>query len=204
MRVIDLDATSRELMAPVCRFCTWWQTAPSAAPPDQPGGGEPLRLDWEHAVEDESGMFGRLLIESDSPVGWMQAAPGRLVPRLRGLPAGSPPPDAFALTCAYFFDDEYLAGFQALLHDLVSALKHRGVEALEAYALRDLRPEDRSRGYLRDVNLFNAEVMKGSGFHRVAGSGIVGRYRIDLATLVDSPRAALADQRVTMPAAQPG
>lgn len=204
MRVIDLDATSRELMAPLCRRCTWWQTAPTPSVPEQPAGDEKARLDWENAVESQAGMFGRLLLESGSTVGWMQAAPSRLVPRMRGLPAGSSPPDAFLLTCTYFYDDEYLSGFQTLLHDLVSALKHRDVAALEAYALRDLRPGDRSRGYLRDVNLFNAAVLKGSGFHRVAGSGNVGRYRIDLATLVDAPRHSLVDQRATLPAPQPG
>jgi hypothetical protein len=203
MRIIDLDATSRELMAPVCRACGWWQTTPPAPVLEQSDADESIRLDWESAVESQVGMFGRLLLESGSPVGWMQAAPGRLVPRTRGLPAGSTPPDAFLLTCAYFYDDEYLSGFQTLLHDLVSALKRRDVLALEAYALRDLRPGDRSRGYLSDVNLFNAGVMKGSGFHRVAGSGNVGRYRIDLATLVDAPRHSLAEQRVTLPAAQP-
>ena len=84
------------------------------------------------------------------------------------------------LTCSYFYDEEYLRGFQFLLQELEAALKHRRVAALEAFGLRRTRPADPFRGYLRELNLFNPEVLEGSGFRQVQVKGEVARYRLDL------------------------
>ena len=202
MRAVALETPVRELLPEVCRTCSWWQT-PATADDTTETTAEGLRREWEQTVEAEVAMFGRLLLDGDETIGWLQAAPAHLVARARRLPPGPPATDAHLLMCAYFHDDEYLHGFQYMLHDLVAALKHHGVEALEAYALRDARPEDRFRGYLRDLNLFNPQVLTGSGFRRVAGPGAVGRYRLELATLIDAPRRVAAEQRPVRPATLP-
>jgi len=198
VRAIDLTTASRDLLAPVCASCVWWLTRPGADA--RPG----LRDDWEREAEAEAGFFGRALLDGDAVIGWMHAAAPRLTPRARCLPAGPPSPDAYVLTCSYFYDEEYLHGFQLLLQELEAALKHRRVAALEAFGLRHSRGGDAFRGYLRELNLFNADVLEGGGFRRVQEKGEVARLRLDLAALVETPRHSVAWDRVKAPAgAQP-
>ena len=200
MRAVDVSAATRDLLPPVCASCTWWQAAAAADPADD----EQRRREWERTVDGEAGLFGRALLEGDEVLGWMQVGPGALVPRAAHLPAGAPSDDAALLTCAYFYDEEFLAGFQYLLQDVVAALKHRQVEALEAYALRSPRDDRRFAGYLRELNLFNGNVLEGSGFRRVRAGGLAGRYRLELRTLIAIPdRTRTAEQRQSAPATQP-
>ena len=189
MNGVDLNGASRELLPAVCSSCTWWQETPGAP-------GRPIRAEWEAEVDAEAGMFGRALLEGRAVLGWMQAAPAALVPRARRLPAGSPSTDAYLLTCAYFYDEQFLPGFQTLLQDLVAALKHRHAVALEAYGLRTPQPEERFMGYLREINLFNGHVLEGSGFSLVRTAGLVARYRLELAGENAALELELAEQRV--------
>jgi len=127
-------------------------------------------------------MFGRALLDGADVLGWMQAAPAALV--RRGLPGGPPSPDSYLLACAFFYDEQFLAGFQMLLQDLIAAVKLRRVEASKPTRCATRRPTCRFTGYLRDLNLFNAHVLEGCGFSRVRAAGGVGRYRLELKTLV--------------------
>lgn len=195
MRAIDLSTSTRDLLAPACQGCVWWQTLPAATPaPD-------LRQAWEQEAEAEAGFFGRALLEDGAVVGWMHTAAARLLPRARCLPAGPPSPDAYILTCSYFYDEEYLRGFQFLLQEIEASLKHRRVAALEAFGLSRARPGDPFRGYIRELNLFHPEVLEGGGFRRVQSKGEIARFRLDLATLVEAPRHSVAWERVEAPAA---
>jgi hypothetical protein len=213
MKVVDVTPSSRELMAPVCRDCAWWQhTAGSARRNRRPsaGGGAELeadrrlRADWERRADRAVGLIGKALVDEDAVLGWMQTAPASLVPRTRGLPAGPPSADAWLITCTYFYDEEYLGGFQRLLHELLADLKHREVAALEAFALCETSLNDRFRSYLRECNLFNHEMLEGSGFRPVRLFGEVGRYRLDLDTLIAEPRRVRLVERIEhYTAAQP-
>ena len=186
MRAIDLSSGTRDLLAPVCGGCTWWLTAPGA------GGGTQTRLDWEREAEAEAGFFGRALLEDDAVIGWMHAAAARLVRRAHSLPAGPPSQDAYVLACAYFYDEDYLRGFQFLLQEL------------EAFGLRRKGQAYPFRGYIRELNLFHPEVLEGSGFRQVQTKGEVARYRLDLSTLVASARRSVAwDEVEAGAAAQP-
>jgi hypothetical protein len=191
---VDLNEASHELLPALCSSCTWWQETPGASE-------QLLRGEWEAEVDAEAGMFGRALLEGDAVLGWMQAAPGALVPRARRLPAGSPSSDAYLLTCAYFYDEQFLPGFQTLLQDLVAALKHRRAVALEAYGLRTPQPDERFMGYLREINLFNGHVLEGNGFALVRAAGLVARYRLELETLVATARRSRAAAEQPAPAA---
>jgi len=186
VRAIDLTTATRDLLAPVCADCVWWQRPAGARP--QPGD----RAAWEAAAEAEAGFFGRALLEGDAVVGWMQTSAASLLPRARHLPAGPPSCDAYVLTCAYFYDEAYLRGFQFLLQEVEAALKHRGVAALEAFGLRRARPGDPFTGYLRELNLFHPEVLEGCGFRAAQVKGEIVRFRLDLATLVETPRESAA------------
>ncbi len=115
MRAVDLNSATRELLAPVCRACTWWQADVPRAP------AEDARTWWERAVEAEAGLFGRALLDGEAVIGWMQAAPSDLVPRARRLPTGPPSSDAWLLTCAYFYDEDFLGGFQQLVLEIEAA-----------------------------------------------------------------------------------
>jgi len=191
VKCVDLNGASRDLLPAECGLCTWWQPAGAV---ERPG--------WEAAIEAEAGMFGRALLEGADVLGWMQVVPAALV--RAGLPGGSPSPDAYLLACAFFYDERFLPGFQFLLQDVVAALKLRRVVALEAYALRHTGADERFVGYLRELNLFNAQVLEGSGFTRVRGAGHVGRYRLELETLVAVPRRArTAEQAVAEPGTVP-
>ena len=194
MRAIDLNAASRDLLGPCCAACSWWLTRPGV----QAGPG--LRGEWEREAEGEAGLFGRALLDGDAVIGWMHAAAPRLTPRARYLPAGPPSADAYLLTCAYFYDEEFLHGFRFLLQEVEAALKHRRVAALEAFGLRHIRDDDAFRGYLRDLNLFNPDVLEGGGFRRVQEKGEVARFRLDLAALVETPRRSVAWERLEAPA----
>ena len=109
------------------------------------------------------------------------------------------------LTCSYFYDEEYLHGFRFLLQEIEAALKHRKVAALEAFGLRHTRADDAFRGYFRELNLFNPDVLEGGGFQRVQEKGEVARFRLDLAALIEAPRRSVAWEHVEAPAgAQPG
>jgi hypothetical protein len=197
MRAIDLTTASRDLLAPCCSTCTWWLARPGA---DTAG----LRSDWEHDAEAEAGFFGKALVDGDAVIGWMHVAAARLIPRSRVLPAGPPLPDAYVLTCAYFYDEEYLHGFRFLLQEIEAALKHRNVRGLEAFGLRHTRGEDAFRGYLRELNLFNPDVLEGGGFRKLQEKGEVARFRLDLGALVETPRASVAWEHMEAPAgAQP-
>lgn len=188
MRTLDLTTAHRDLLAPACRECTWWQRPDPSCHVDRPA--------WERAVELETGLFGKVAVEGDGVLGSVHAAPSTLVPFARRLPAGPPSPDAWLLTCAFFYDDEFLQGFQWLLQDLAAALKLRRATAVEAFALRPTSVDDRFRGYLRERNLFNHEVLEGNGFRTVRGSGDVALYRLDLATVIAVPRWAGLDVRL--------
>jgi hypothetical protein len=198
LRAVDIHLANRETLAPVCRACRWWQTARGRQ------SGEDLRAVWERQVEEEAGFFARALLDGDDVIGWMHVAPSLLVPRATYLPPGPPGHDAYLLTCAYFYDEEFLIGFQQLLQEIEYALKCREVPALEAFALRETAPEERFRGYLREFNLFNAQVLEGNGFRRVRSGRGVDRFRLDLATLVSVPRVRRVHEAMqTAPAAQP-
>lgn len=194
MRALDLNGATRDLLAPVCAGCVWWLARPGVE------AGPGLRDEWEREAEAETGFFGRALLEGDAVIGWMHVVAGRLVPRAHRLPAGPPSPDAYVLTCSYFYDEEYLYGFQSLLQEVEAALKHRKVAALEAFGLRRPRPGDAFRGYLRDLNLFNPDVLEGGGFRRVREKGEVARFRLDLAAMVESPRRSVAWEPIEAPA----
>jgi hypothetical protein len=105
------------------------------------------------------------------------------------------------LTCSYFYDEDYLRGFQFLLQEIEASLKHRRVAALEAFGLRRARPGDPFRGYVRGLNLFHPEVLEGSGFRQVQVKGEVARLRLDLATLVATPRFSVTRERLEKRAA---
>ena len=105
------------------------------------------------------------------------------------------------LICSYFYDEDYLRGFQFLLQELEAALKHRRVMALEAFGLRRTRLGDPFRGYLRELNLFHPEVLEGSGFRQVQVKGEVARFRLELATIVEVPRYSVARERIEAEAA---
>ena len=194
MRAIDLTYASSDLLAPCCATCTWWLTRPGLE------AGPGLRREWQHEAEAEAGFFGRALLDRDAVIGWMHVAASRLTPRARTLPAGPPSADAYLLTCAYFYDEEYLHGFRLLLQEIEAALKHRKVAALEAFGLRHPRGDDAFRGYVRELNLFNPDVLEGGGFKRVQEKGEVARFRLDLAALVEAPRRSAAWEQVTAPA----
>jgi len=187
LNCVDLNAATRDLLPPDCVACTWWQQKATGAP------GAASRPAWEASVEAEAGMFGRALLDGGNVLGWMQAAPAALV--RRGLPTGPPSPDSYLLACAFFYDEQFLPGFQMLLQDVIAALKLRHVVALEAYALRDPSPDDRFTGYLRELNLFNAHVLEGSGFARLRTAGHVARYRLELETLIAAPRRSRAAEQ---------
>jgi hypothetical protein len=198
LRAVDVHSGSRGILAPVCRECTWWQTSRGR------GSGTDLRAVWERQVEEEAGFFARALFDGDDVIGWMHVAPALLVPRALQLPSGPPSHDSYLLTCAYFYDEEFLHGFQHLLQEIEYALKLREVAALEAFALDAVYPEDRFRGYPRERNLFNPQVLEGNGFRRVRGSPGVDRFRLDLATLVSVPRVRRTLEAVqSTPATQP-
>jgi hypothetical protein len=198
VRAIDLTGATRDLLAPCCRDCVWWQTLPGATP------AAGLRETWEREAEAEAGFFGRALLEDGAVIGWMHAAAPRLLPRTGCLPAGPPSADAYVLTCSYLYDEEYLRGFQFLLQEIEASLKFRRVKALEAFGLDRARPGDPFRGYVRELNLFHPEVLEGSGFRRVQVKGEIARFRLDLATIVEAPRHSVAWERVEAPAgAQP-
>lgn len=198
LRAVDVHVASRETLAPLCRDCCWWQTARGRQ------SGDDLRAVWERQVEEEAGFFARALLDGDDVIGWMHVAPSLLVPRATHLPAGPPGHDAYLLTCAYFYDEEFLNGFQQLLQEIEYALKVRDVPALEAFALHDVHPDERFRGYLREFNLFNPQVLEGNGFRRVREGRGVDRFRLDLGTLVSVPRARRAREAMqAAPATQP-
>ena len=195
MKCVDLNAASRELLPPDCAVCTWWRRGPAVASTE-------ARAAWEADLEAEAGMFGRALLDEGELLGWMQVVPAALA--RTGLPAGSPSPDAYLLACAFFYDDQFLAGFQTLLLDVIAAVKLRHAAALEAYALRRPSPDDRFVGYLHELNLFNSQVLEGSGFTRLRSAGKVGRYRLELETLVAAPRRSRAvEQTGAQPATIP-
>jgi hypothetical protein len=197
VRAIDLTSVSRDLLAACCSTCTWWLARPGAAAPG-------LRSDWEREAEAEAGFFGKALVDGGAVIGWMHVAAAGLTPRARCLPAGPPLPDAYVLTCAYFYDEEFLHGFRFLLQEIEAALKHRHVPGLEAFGLRHSPADDAFRGYLRELNLFNPDVLEGGGFRRVQEKGDVARFRLDLAALVEAPRHSVAWEHVEAPAgAQP-
>ena len=189
MNCVDLNAATYDLLPPECALCSWWQPAGAQ------GAAGTGRSDWEAAIEAEAGMFGRALLDGVDVLGWMQVVPAALVrPR---LPAGPPSPDSYLLACAFFYDEQFLSGFQFLLQDVVAAVKLRRIAALEAYALRHPSPDVRFVGYLRELNLFNAQVLEGNGFTRVRAAGRVGRYRLELETLVAVPRRARAVEQTS-------
>jgi hypothetical protein len=194
VRAIDLTFASNDLLAPCCATCTWWLTRPGVT------AGPGLRAEWERQAEGEAGFFGRALLEGGAIIGWMHVASWHLTPRARVLPAGPPSADAYLLTCAYFYDEEFLHGFRFLLQELEAALKHRRVAALEAFGLRHAHGDDAFRGYQRELNLFNPDVLEGGGFRRVQEKGDVARFRLDLAALIEAPRHSVAWDRVEAPA----
>jgi hypothetical protein len=195
MRGCDLTAGSRDLLPAACRGCTWWQSTSERA------AGAHDRPTWERAVQSEAGCFGRALVDEGAVLGVIHVAPGHLVPRARDLPAGPISVDASLLTCAYFYDEEYLAGFQQLLLEVQAALKSRHVEALEAFALLRVPAADRFRAYVRERNLFNHETIEGGGFRLLRRCGGVGLYRLELETLVVVPRWSRLLERLEQPAA---
>ena len=190
VRAVDLNTGTRDLLAPVLQRLHL-VADPARAPP----AGMQTRPTGSARSRARPGFFGRALLDGRR---------GHRLDARRRRPAGAarPPPagrpavaDAYVLTCSYFYDEEYLRGFQFLLQELEASLKHRRVAALEAFGLRRKGQADPFRGYIRELNLFHPEVLEGSGFRQVQVKGEVARYRLDLATLVASARRSVAWER---------
>ncbi len=196
VRCVDLNSASRELLPALLRRLHL------VADLCRRRGARPRGATGSASVEAEAGMFGRALLEGDDVIGWMQAAPAALVPRARRLPAGPPSTDAWLLTCAYFYDEEFLPGFQTLLQDVVAALKHR-----RRRRTRGLRPA-RTAAARRPLQRLPARLqpLQRPGARRqrlrscVRGAGIVARYRLELETLIAVPRRSRATAEKTKPA----
>ena len=198
VRAVDLDASSRGASwPPSVATASGGRRRPHAADSGEAAPTTaPARLDWEHETSAEAGLFGRLLLETDEAVGWMQAAPGRLVPRLRGLPAGRRRPTPSCSPARTSTTRSTWPAFRTCSTTSSRRSSSATCSTLEAYALRDLRPDDRFRGYLRELNLFNAQRAEGQRLSAVsprrAPSAATG---LELATLVAAPRYAAPEQR---------
>lgn len=168
----------------------FWQTLRGTA--DEVG-----RDQWAHRTERSFGPWGRMLSDGDAVVGVLQYGPSTAFPRAQVLPAGPPGRDAALITCAYVTGPDAAGAIERLVLEALADIKGRGMQAIEAFAMRYPDQVPAAERAALNHTLFDMEMLEGLGFHPVRAHGQVSLMRIGLGGLVPGvaarARAAIGD-----------
>lgn len=155
----------------------FWQTLRGTA-------DEAARDQWAHRTERSFGPWGRMLSDGDAVVGVLQYGPSAAFPRAQVLPAGPPARDAALITCAYVTGPDAVGAVERLVLEALADIKGRGMQAIEAFAMRYPDQVPAAERAALNHTLFDMEMLEGLGFRPVRAHGQVSLMRIELGGLV--------------------
>jgi len=168
----------------------FWQTLRGTA-------DELKRDQWAHRTEQSFGPWGRMLSDGDQVLGVLQYGPSQAFPRAQVLPAGPPARDAVLITCAYVTGDDPTGAIERLVLEALADVKGRGMQAIEAFAMRYPDEVPAAERAALNHTLFDLEMLEALGFRAVRSRGQVSLMRMELGGLVPGlaarARAAIGD-----------
>ncbi len=192
MRPVPLTRTTVGDLPACCTDCVFWQTLRGHS-------SESIRDRWIHRTERSFGPWGRMLSDDGTVVGVMQYGPASAFPRAQVLPAGPPGRDAALITCAYVDGGDTAGSVERLVLEALADIKGRGMQAIEAFAMR--YPEEVPTAERAGLNhtLFDLHMLERLGFRAVRSRGQVSLMRLELGGVIaggaESARVAIADAR---------
>ena len=173
-----------------CRECTWWQTRTFGKAPD--------KRRWLKGVEDRFGAWGKLYLDGERTVAFLQYGPSDAFPRARDLPAGPVSGDAVVVTCAFLLDVTSPWALQSLFLACIGEVRDAGIPAIEAFAYRYDEGEGFPARFLRHRTVFPRDFLADFGFRTLRSVGRVELMRLELRGIVpvsdDEPALARAWQ----------
>lgn len=192
VRPIPLTRASVRDLPACCTDCVFWQTL-------RGGSDESERDRWAHRTERAFGPWGRMLSDGDSVIGVLQYGPSSAFPRARVLPAGPPGRDSALITCAYVQGSDPAGSIERLVLEALADIKGRGMQAIEAFAMRYPDEVDAEERAALGHTLFDLDMLERLGFRPVRSRGQVSLMRMELGGLVpglaERAKAAIGELR---------
>jgi ribosomal protein S18 acetylase RimI-like enzyme len=110
---------------------------------------EQKKQEWFNKVIDKFGSCIKIAYFNDVPMGFIQYAPPKFLPRVKEYAAGPPSKDTVYLACLYIANNkERSKGLGTrMLENLIVDLKERGFKAIETFARKS--SEDNPSGPLK-------------------------------------------------------
>lgn len=195
-RIEHLTRATLEQAPPPCRTCMWWQT--------RPGGREPDADRWRDDVEDDFGPWGKLYVDGERLLGYLQYGPAGRFPRAHSMPAGPPSRDAVIVTCAYLTDAHSPWALQSMLLAAIGECRDRGLPALEAFAYHYDAGEPFAGRFMTHRTIFSKDFLSDFGFVTLRSAGRIELMRLDLRGIQVVPEAGRLERlRARLAPAQP-
>jgi ribosomal protein S18 acetylase RimI-like enzyme len=172
-KILDLDRSLVAALPGNCATCCFWETAGAGSPGACPAGEG--KEDWVSRVLEGGFSPGKLIMNDNVSLGYIQFTPAGMVPRLSGMLYPVPSDDSIYITCVYVVPELRGRGLGRLLLDSVSRSLHRSrTRVLETHGLSQDRCAPPG-----PAGFFEAY-----GFREVKGHPEAPLLRLDLRSLV--------------------
>lgn len=183
-RVRHLTGATIETAPPCCVSCLWWQES---------GWATPDKRTFVNDIEDQFGPWGKLYLDGDRLVGFLQYGPQNVFPRAGRMPAGPPTKDAVLLTCSLLLDPSSPWALQSLVLACIGEVRDRKLPAVEAFAYQYGEAEQiEERRERRHHTIFPFEFLADFGFQPIRTSGRVALMRLELRGIIPVEEKGLA------------
>jgi len=172
-KILDLDRSLVAALPGNCAICCFWETDGAGSPGACPAGEG--KEDWVSRVLEGGFSPGKLIMNDNVSLGYVQFTPAGMVPRLSGMLYPVPSDDSIYITCVYVVPGLRCRGLGRLLLDSVSRFLHRSrARVLETHGLSQDRCAPPG-----PAGFFEAY-----GFREVKGHPEAPLLRLDLRSLV--------------------
>jgi len=182
-----LEPLTLDLLADLpgpCRSCVFWELSPVAAGQAQRTGDTEFEKEaWISAALLEWGSVGRIVYVDDVVAGYLMYAPPHLVPRAVAFPTAPVSGDAVLLMTGRVLDEFTGGGIgRVLVQGVAKDLTRRGIRAIEAFGLEQVRTPDQGRYRAEPGCVLPADFLRSVGFKTVRPHHRHPRLRLDLRT----------------------
>ena len=119
-----------------CKYCVYWESLGGFDEKVEKSMAEKIKRNWFRDVSKEFGNCGFIVYLENAPIGYVQYAPARFLPRTQQYKCGPPSKDAVFLACLYI-PKRALRGKgigKYMLTHVLSDLEKRDYKAVEAFA----------------------------------------------------------------------
>lgn len=170
--VVSVNLDNLNSLPDECRCCGYWESAKRAVP-GRDSYDVLAKEHWYNLTLSQWGECGRLLVQDDQTLGYIQYGPSAYFPQLKFSELGPISVDAIFLACLFIPTELRGQGLSKLLLSSVEKdLFKRGFRALETISRR--APDRNPSGW--------TEFFLASGFKILREQGSLALMRLDLKT----------------------